>query len=462
MAFTCVFFSCSQQEGIGGNSHIKGKIMVNYYNDDFSQLLYDQPIPAKDEDVFLIFGNDSVIGEDTKTSFTGNFEFEYLWPGKYKLYYFSEDTTGKSSEPIEIVKEFTLEKNETLDLNDLIISKKLKWDEGNSFIKGKIMINYYNTDFSLLLSDEPVPAKDEDVFLVFGNDQVVGKDTKTSFTGDFTFEYLWPGKYKLYYYSYDSTGQSPEKVEVIKEITLGENETLELSNLIIKKKIKWDEGTSFINGKVMINYYNDENSLLSSEPVPAKDEDVFLIYGNSTVVNDDTKSSYTGDFGFKNLWPGNYTIYSLSDDVSNNSSEPVVIKKEIALGMNETVKMDDLIINKVLKWDEGTSSIKGTVYVKNYKNSSTYPDLEIKDITPAQDQDIYIQYGNHPFYDKRIATSSDGTFLFPKLIKGKYKIFLYSEDVSGGTASKVIVNNVEITEDQQNIVLEKIIYIDKL
>jgi len=341
-----IFFSCNQQEGIGGNSHIKGKLMVNYYNEDFSKLLYEQPEPAKDENVFLIFGNEQVVGEDTKTSFTGDFEFEYLWPGKYTIYYYSDDSTNLSADPIVIAKEITLGKNETLDLGELTTRKKLKWDEGSSFIMGKIMINYYNDDYSLLLSDEPIPAKDEDVFLTFGDNTVFNADTKTSYTGEFAFEYLWPGDYKLFFYSEDTTGNSPENIEIVKNVTLGKNETIKLNNLLI---------------------------------------------------------------------------------------------------------------NKSLEWNEGSSSFKGTVYVTNYNSSGQF-----KDRTPAQEQEIYITYGNHPFYDERIRTSTDGTFMFRNLIKGKYKIFLYSEDLTGGTANKVVVRNFEITENQQDIVLGEIIEIYKL
>jgi hypothetical protein len=222
---------------------------------------------------------------------------------------------------------------------------------GNSHIKGKIMVNYYNDDFSLLLSDEPVPAKDEDVYLLFGNDSTIGEKATTSYTGDFEFNYLWPGNYKLYYYTKDSTGISPDKIEKVKEITLKKNETL--------------------------------------------------------------------------------TIYTM-------------------------------VVNKSLNWDEGTSSFKGKVYVINYKNSSSYPNLEIKDITPAQEQEIYLTYGNHPFYDVRTRTSSDGTFMFSNLIKGKYHIFLYSEDVTGGTAYDVIKKDFEITKNQQDVVLDEIIYTKKL
>jgi hypothetical protein len=341
--------ACTQQEGIGGSSHIKGKIQVSFYNSDFTLLLSEKPVPAADEDVFLLFGNDSVIGDDVTTSNTGNFEFNYLWPGNYKLVYYCDDTTGLTNEKVAIVKEITLRKNETLELNDLIIKRKLKWNEGNSFVTGKIMINYYNDDFSLLLSEEP--ARDEDVFLMFGNNTSVSDDTKTSMSGNFQFSYLWPGNYTLFYYSEDTTGISPEGIAIVNEFTLQQNQTVEFDNLIIKKS---------------------------------------------------------------------------------------------------------------LEWDEGTSSIKGTVYVVNYLNSSTYPNLVPKDITPAQEQEIYMTYGNHPFYDERIRTSRDGSFMFQNLIKGKYKIFVYSEDKAGGTEMEVIEKEIEITEDNTQYLITDIIYINKL
>lgn len=223
-------------------------------------------------------------------------------------------------------------------------------------------------------------------------------------------------------------------------------------------------GNSHIKGKIMVKYYNsDFSELLSDKIEPAKDEDVYLLFGNESVVGEDVKTSFTGDFEFKYLWPGNYKLYYYSEDTTGITTDKVEIVNNITLKSNETVKLDTLFINKSRKWDEGTSSIKGIVYVINYKTTSIYPNnMEIKDITPAQDLDIYIQYGNHKFYDKRIATSNDGSFIFKNLIKGNYKIFLYSEDISGGTAMDVIEKEITITEDHQDFVIGGIIYTKKL
>jgi len=211
-------------------------------------------------------------------------------------------------------------------------------------------------------------------------------------------------------------------------------------------------GNSNIKGKIMVNYYNDDFSLLlSDKPVPAKDEDVYIIYGNDSTIGDKTTTSYTGDFEFTYLWPGKYKIYYYTKDSTGIYPDKIEKVKSITLGKNETVTTENLTINKSLNWDEGTSSIKGTIWVINYKNTSTYPDLKVKDITRVQDQDVYIQYGKHPFYEKRIATSSDGTFLFQNLIKGSYKIFYYSEDITGHTAMIVKEKTIEIKEDYQYV-----------
>ncbi len=224
-------------------------------------------------------------------------------------------------------------------------------------------------------------------------------------------------------------------------------------------------GNSHIKGKLTVKYYNDDFSLLlSEETIPAQDEDVFLIFGEDSAIGEKTETNYTGDFEFNYLWPGKYKICYYSEDTLPSLSEKIDIEivKEIELSKNETKVLNDLKIYKTLQWNEGTSSITGKVYVINYKNSSEYPNLVTKDITPAQELEIYIKYGNHAFYDERIRTSFDGTFTFTKLIKGKYEIFMYSEDVSGGTAFDVVKKEIEINENNQDILIEDIFYIKKL
>lgn len=211
----------------------------------------------------------------------------------------------------------------------------------------------------------------------------------------------------------------------------------------------------------MINYYNDDFSQLqSSEPLPAQDEDLFLIFGEDSVVGENTSTSYSGDFEFEYLWPGNYKLYYYSEDTLPALSDKIDTKivREITLAKNETATLNDLIIYKSLEWNEGTSTITGTVYLNNYKNDGK----EIKYTVPAQEKEIYITYGNHKFYDERIRTSSDGTFVFKNLIKGSYRIFMYSEDITEQTAYKVVEKTIEITDNNQGITIDDIFFVDKL
>ncbi|MCA1747248.1 MAG: hypothetical protein LC655_06095, partial [Bacteroidales bacterium] len=50
-----LFSGCESPEGYGGSSSISGKIITEYYNDDYSLFIRDEP--SVDEEVFLLFGD---------------------------------------------------------------------------------------------------------------------------------------------------------------------------------------------------------------------------------------------------------------------------------------------------------------------------------------------------------------------------------------------------------------------
>jgi hypothetical protein len=145
-------------------------------------------------------------------------------------------------------------------------------------------------------------------------------------------------------------------------------------------------GNSHIEGKLIERVYNEDYSLLLDEQ-PAKDHDVFLLYGNKKSVGRDVETSYNGHFSFEYLWPGNYELFYYSKDSMGNETEVVV---PLELKRNQTLNLNELYVNTTLKWNRGAATISGTVYVTNYKNSSSYPNLVIKDVTPAQDKDIFL------------------------------------------------------------------------
>jgi hypothetical protein len=89
-----LFAGCKKDEGPGGTSTIKGKVIVH----DFDPA-YQNSVPviysATDEDTYIIYGADhSTYDDDYKTSFDGSYEFKFLQKGHYRLFAYSKDSTG--------------------------------------------------------------------------------------------------------------------------------------------------------------------------------------------------------------------------------------------------------------------------------------------------------------------------------------------------------------------------------
>lgn len=238
-------------------------------------------------------------------------------------------------------------------------------------------------------------------------------------------------------------------------------------------------GFSTIKGTLMVQDINRNNEVLDT--YPAAKEDIFIIYGNGDYFNDELETSHDGYFEFNNLTDGNYTLWYYSDDTTTHSPEGnTVYMHEISIGKKETKTIDMLYTYNYLDLDEGSSSITGKVYLINYyaKVSGTYTTSDIKDITPAQETNIYIVYEDDEYYFDRTRTNYNGIFRFENLIKGNYRVYVYSEDIEGGiynsssenvifepasqgTFDVVVYRNVNVTENHQEITVTDM-YIEKI
>lgn len=215
-------------------------------------------------------------------------------------------------------------------------------------------------------------------------------------------------------------------------------------------------GTSTISGTIITTYYNDDYSELIKES-PAVDEDVFLLFGDSEIVGDKVSTGPGGAFKFEYLRPGNYTVYFMSEDSTSAETKEQVVSFDVELLAAEDKDLGTLTEIKSLDYDEGTAKISGVIRLINYKNSSQYPFLEVKDTSFAQDYEVYLIYGTHTYYDERIRTSYDGSFEFNHLIPGNYIVFTFSEDVKGATEDITIIREITIEEEDQEIQLDEII-----
>ena len=116
-----VAFSCKKDEGIGGTSSIRGKVIIRQYNANFTELT--EQYYAPDEDVFIIYGDEPVYGDKVTTNYDGTYEFEYLREGNYKIFAYSKDSANyptKHMIPV-IVNASISGKKEKVMAKDIII-----------------------------------------------------------------------------------------------------------------------------------------------------------------------------------------------------------------------------------------------------------------------------------------------------------------------------------------------------
>ena len=100
-------------------------------------------------------------------------------------------------------------------------------------------------------------------------------------------------------------------------------------------KVPGEGGNSSIKGKVSIEYRLVlTNPATSQATVPGADEDVFIVYGDHTSPDDRVNTNYNGEFEFRDLRPGDYTIYVYSRDTTGDplahpTRMPITLATEI-------------------------------------------------------------------------------------------------------------------------------------
>lgn len=111
--------------------------------------------------------------------------------------------------------------------------KKNEGPGGQAIVRGKIYGREYNASFTQLVDEYYVA--EEDVYIVYGDDEIYSDDMKTNHDGSFEFKYLEKGKYTIFVYSKDSTFTVPggkQAIFVEFEIT-DKKEEVDLGEIVI-------------------------------------------------------------------------------------------------------------------------------------------------------------------------------------------------------------------------------------
>lgn len=121
-------FSACSKPGNGGAATIAGTVTVRLIKESTLDTL--TTFDAQDERVYLIYGENNTFDDDTRTTYNGNFNFYYLFPGDYTIYVYSDCTFLIDECPNEstaIVQNISIGKaRETVDLGEIIINKYIK------------------------------------------------------------------------------------------------------------------------------------------------------------------------------------------------------------------------------------------------------------------------------------------------------------------------------------------------
>ena len=113
--------SCKKSEGEGGRSTIKGKVFVVEMDSKFKDTI--STYYSGKEDVYIIYGEEEFYGDKIETHHDGTYQFDYLQNGKYKIYCYSEDTSG-SNQLLPIIKEIEItDKKQIIEVSEIKIVK---------------------------------------------------------------------------------------------------------------------------------------------------------------------------------------------------------------------------------------------------------------------------------------------------------------------------------------------------
>ena len=101
--------ACSKSAGVGGKATVSGKVNAIYVNEDSFDTVEVSAFP--ETRVYIVYGDGSTQDDDTRTSPDGSFKFEYLNPGDYTVYTYSESLVSPS-EMEEVSAQVTVEKSQ--------------------------------------------------------------------------------------------------------------------------------------------------------------------------------------------------------------------------------------------------------------------------------------------------------------------------------------------------------------
>lgn len=110
MIFGALLVGCTKSPGVGGKAKLTGTVEAIFVQEGSFDTVGIEAIP--EHRVYIIYGDGSLQDDEIRTSPNGGYKFEYLNPGNYKIYTYSESLLTPS-ELEEVSVTVTIGKKET-------------------------------------------------------------------------------------------------------------------------------------------------------------------------------------------------------------------------------------------------------------------------------------------------------------------------------------------------------------
>lgn len=191
---------------------------------------------------------------------------------------------------------------------------------GSGAIEGTVYIVQHPDDNYNLETDTILAAK-EDVFLVYGTQQFYGDDVETDHTGFYQFKYLRPGTYTVYAYS---TLASGERKAVSQTVEVQRGKSTVAPDIYIHQGKAY--GTSMVKGLVWATYIDKNGNAISHGW--AYGQRMYIQRVGEDFPCDDVRAGMNGVFAFQKLSPGDYTVFTFSED---EDEIPSLVSKTISV-----------------------------------------------------------------------------------------------------------------------------------
>ena len=176
---------------------------------------------------------------------------------------------------------------------------------GTGMVQGFVkLVHHPDNDYTL--TADTMPAAKTDVFIVYGDEAYFGDDAETNAQGMYQFEYLRPGDYTVFAYS---TLPSGDKIAVSETVTLSRGAVAQVPTLYIHDGKAY--GTSVVKGRVHAAYYH--NGSYRGEGW-ACEHRVYIRRVGDDIPFDDTRVGPDGYFAFQKLQPGEYEVFTVTQD----------------------------------------------------------------------------------------------------------------------------------------------------